>query len=238
MKPKEPRTPKYRLHRPSGRAVVTINGMDQYLGRHGTPESRAEYDRVISEWLARGRRPPADETKVILLKEVIAGYFENCKRKLPQVEVDKVRDALKVVRTTYGERPAAEFNAVAFDVVRSKLVASGLCITTVRNRIFTVKKMLAWGIVREMVPDRVLNVIKAFEKEEPLRVGRAGVKPPKEVRPAPEEHIRAVLPHVPPTVAAMLMVQFYSAAARGSLPPDDRPDRHVRGDLGLPAEPS
>src|SRR5262245_35430468 len=49
------RTPKYRLHRPSGQAVVTLNGRDIYLGRHGTEESRAEYKRLLAEWLTGGR---------------------------------------------------------------------------------------------------------------------------------------------------------------------------------------
>lgn len=30
----------YRLHRPSGRAVVTINGRDIYLGSHGCRDSK------------------------------------------------------------------------------------------------------------------------------------------------------------------------------------------------------
>ena len=36
------RNPSYRLHKPSGQAVVTLNGRDYYLGKHGTAESRAE----------------------------------------------------------------------------------------------------------------------------------------------------------------------------------------------------
>ena len=42
--------PKYRKHRASGQAVVTLNGRDHYLGPHGTKASRIEYDR---------KRPPA-----------------------------------------------------------------------------------------------------------------------------------------------------------------------------------
>jgi hypothetical protein len=41
------RTPSYRLHKPTGQAVVTLNCQDRYLGRYGTPESRAEYDRLL-----------------------------------------------------------------------------------------------------------------------------------------------------------------------------------------------
>jgi hypothetical protein len=49
------RTPTSRLHNPTGQAVVTLNGHDHYLGKHGTPESQAEYDRLIAEWLVNGR---------------------------------------------------------------------------------------------------------------------------------------------------------------------------------------
>jgi len=44
-----PRIPKYRLHKATGLAVVTLNGADHYLGRHGTAESREQYDRLIAE---------------------------------------------------------------------------------------------------------------------------------------------------------------------------------------------
>jgi hypothetical protein len=53
--PRRPRTHSYRLHRPSGQAVVTLDGHDTYLGRWDSPESRAEYDRLISESLVNGR---------------------------------------------------------------------------------------------------------------------------------------------------------------------------------------
>jgi hypothetical protein len=49
--------PSYVHHKASGQAVVRLNGIDFYLGRYGSPESKAEYARVTAEWLARGRRP-------------------------------------------------------------------------------------------------------------------------------------------------------------------------------------
>src|SRR5947209_1115470 len=49
-------TPSYRLHKPSGQAVVTLDGHDVCLGKHDTTQSKAEYDRLIAEWLANGRR--------------------------------------------------------------------------------------------------------------------------------------------------------------------------------------
>ena len=49
--------PSYRLHKPSGRAVVTLNGRDHYLGPWNSPESSAEYDRLVGEWLAARQAP-------------------------------------------------------------------------------------------------------------------------------------------------------------------------------------
>ena len=46
--------PTYRHHKPSGRARVTINGRDIWLGKWNTPESRAEYARVIADLEANG----------------------------------------------------------------------------------------------------------------------------------------------------------------------------------------
>ena len=43
--------PKYRKHRASGQAVVTLSGQDFYLGPHDTKASKLEYDRLIGEWL-------------------------------------------------------------------------------------------------------------------------------------------------------------------------------------------
>jgi len=52
------RVPKYRRHKPSGQAVVTLSGRDFYLGKWGTKTSRAEYQRLVGEWLAGGGGPP------------------------------------------------------------------------------------------------------------------------------------------------------------------------------------
>jgi len=72
--------PRYSKHRASGQAVVTLSGQDFYLGPHNTAASKREYDRVIAEWLARGRRPlfSHDITVVELMDsyvEFARGYY-------------------------------------------------------------------------------------------------------------------------------------------------------------------
>jgi len=69
--------PKYRLHRPSGQAVVTINGRQIYLGPHGSKASTAEYDRVIGEWLAGGRQLAVSivESVELTINELLARFW-------------------------------------------------------------------------------------------------------------------------------------------------------------------
>src|SRR3954467_567515 len=72
-------TPKYRKHKASGQAVVTLSGRDFYLGPYDSLESRSKYDRLITEWIANGRGliPPADDLAVV---ELIAAYVREVKR--------------------------------------------------------------------------------------------------------------------------------------------------------------
>lgn len=65
------RVPRYRLHRASDQAVVTICGRDTYLGAHGSPESRAEYERVIGEFIA-SRGVPEDRRANLTIDEFSA----------------------------------------------------------------------------------------------------------------------------------------------------------------------
>lgn len=67
------RIPKYCRHRATGQAYVFIESRMIYLGRYGTTASRAEYDRLITEWLAAGRLLPVDPA-AITIAEVIAAF--------------------------------------------------------------------------------------------------------------------------------------------------------------------
>ena len=44
--------PSYRLHKPTDQAIVVLGGKTFYLGRYGSVESRDEYNRIITAWLA------------------------------------------------------------------------------------------------------------------------------------------------------------------------------------------
>jgi integrase len=197
--------PSYRRHKPSGQAVVTLNGVDFYLGPWNSPQSKAEYDRVTAEWLARGRRAPGKggESGDLLVKELILGYHSHLSATSPEL-ADKIKQALRAVRDLYGETRASGFGPIAFKALRLRMIESGLAITTIRDRMGVIRRMVAWGVENELLPADALQRIQAVAG---LRVGRDGVKPSKKIKPAPEADIQAILPHVGPVVRAMVELQ-------------------------------
>jgi hypothetical protein len=102
------RTPSYRLHKPTGRAVVTLNGRDYYLGEYGTPESQSEYDRLVAEWLTNGRTisrrgsgsASGFDISVNELFEAFVEWAESYYRKGGRItgEVTNIKHAVRVLR--------------------------------------------------------------------------------------------------------------------------------------------
>ncbi len=101
--------PRYRKHRASGQAVVSIGGVDHYLGPHGTKASRIEYDRLVTEWLANGRQLPIaseDHPRVVVV-ELVARYWKYAmayylKDGRPTDTQAHVKSALRILRQKYG----------------------------------------------------------------------------------------------------------------------------------------
>lgn len=214
------RTPSYRLHKPTGRAVVTLAGRDVYLGKYGSEASRLEYDRLVAEWLVggRGRRPaPGDGTTVA---EVILAYMKFAETYYrdpeggPSREVDNVREAMRPLKRLYGHTEAAAFGPLAFKAVRETLVGRGLCRSTINSAMGRVRRMFKWAVANEMVPPSVYHGLQAVDG---LRAGRGMAREPVKVEPVSEDHVRAVLPLVTPPVRAMIEIQWLCGARPGEV---------------------
>ena len=126
------RIPRYRLHKSSGRAVVTIDGRDYILGRHGTEESHQRYNQLIGEWLSHGCRMPITAHPHLTVLEVIATFWHHAKRYYtridgsPTTELSNYRLALRELKALYGHTIAAEFGPKALRAVRERMVAKDL----------------------------------------------------------------------------------------------------------------
>src|SRR5207244_378183 len=105
--------PSYRKHKPTGQAVVTLNGKGCYLGRHGSKESKAEYDRLIAEWLASGRRV-VDAGSALTVSELVLAFWPHVETHYrrpdgtPTGEVNDYKLSLRPLRELYGQTPAKD----------------------------------------------------------------------------------------------------------------------------------
>ena len=119
------RVPSYRRHKPTGQAVVTINGQDLYLGNWNTAASRAEYDRLIAEFLANGRQLRSGiESTFVEIINAYRKFAERYYRKNGEVtrEFGCIKEALKIVRELYGRTSADEFGPLALKAVRQRML--------------------------------------------------------------------------------------------------------------------
>lgn len=208
------RVPKYRKHRASGQAVVTIDGKDHYLGPHGTAVSKREYDRLVSEWLQNGRRAPAGPEGVagLTVTELVAQYWQFAKgyyRKggKPSGTLDHIKVALRHLKQTYGHTAVADFDPVAYKVVRQKMVNEGHSRGYVNRQCGHLARVFKWGVGEELVPPSVYHAIQAVPG---LKKGRTEAPDRSPVAPLPEAVFQATLPYLPPIVADMARFQRFT----------------------------
>lgn len=219
--PRPKKIPSLRRHKPSNRAVVTIDGKDVYCGPWNAPESRAEYERLIREWLQRGSplRPSCRPSTDITISELVNLYWRFAHAHYqrdgePSREISNIREALKPFERLYGHTLAIEFGPVAFKTLRAELLEQDLCISTIRHRLSKLLRLFRWAVENELLPGDAYHRLKAVA---PLRPGRDGVRAPTKVKPVPDEHVDAVLPYLPPTVRAMVDLQRLTGMRPGEV---------------------
>jgi integrase len=203
-------------------AVVTIGGRDVYLGEHDSPNSRAEYDRIIAEWLATGRRPiVADPASAgdLSVNEMILAYLHHAdgyytKNGKPTTEPVNIRLALRPLRQLYGHTLAREFGPLRLKTVRQAMIDSGLCRSEINKRVRHVLRAFKWAVGEEMVPPSLHHGLKAVPG---LRRGRADVRESEPVKPVPDAFVDAIEPHVSRQVWAMVELQRLSGMRPGEV---------------------
>jgi hypothetical protein len=174
--------PKYRLHKPSGQAVVTLAGHDYYLGKWQTPESMQEYDHLVAEWLANGRQmvPREGNAARLSVNEVILSYWQHAEfyyrhaDAVPTNEADNIRLALRPLKRLYGHTPAAEFDRLALESVREEMIREGHCRNRINKDVSRIRRLFRWAAARKLVP---LSVYESLGTVEGLRAGRSAASP-------------------------------------------------------------
>jgi integrase len=233
------KTPSLVLHKASGKAVVRIDGKDHYCGDYGTAEAKQVYDRVIAEWILRGRQPVPGPTDVqpasSTVSQLIAAYWRHAQDYYrhadgtPTSEVDCIRQALRPLRRLYGATPVTSFGPLALKALQREMAAPttlvdpktgetverrGWCRTNINRAVTRIKTAFKWAVGNELIPANVYHAIAAVPG---LRVGRTLARENERVMPVDDADVDAVLPQVSPQVRAMIELQRVTGMRPGEV---------------------
>jgi integrase len=214
--------PAYCHHKARNLAFVRLNGKAIYLGRYGSAESRAEYDRLIQQWLDGGRAMPEqapqdDESYTVTelaadaIEYALTYYVKNGK---PTDEVECLKSAIRPLVELYAELPAKDFGPKSLMAYRDHLVKAGLTRGWVNSTVGRIKRIFAWAVVQEKIPGETLYRLKALPS---LRKGRSTAKDNPPVKPAPEHLVKAVLQIASKPIKAMIELQLATGARPGEI---------------------
>lgn len=213
--------PKYRLHRASGQAVVTLNGRDFYLGKYNSQESKTAYNRLIAEWQMNGRQHPASRrSNSLTIDELILAYLEHVnsyyvKNNQPTTTQQHIRDALRLLHDSYGTSSATQFGPLAVKTFRQQLIDRGTwCRSTINKGIGIVKRMFKWAAENELLP---AHVYQSLQTVSGLRRGRSEARETDPVKPVPKAFVEAVLPNGSAPVRAMIQLQLLTGMRPGEV---------------------
>jgi integrase len=201
---------------------VTLNGRDVYLGRYGSIESRAEYDRLIVEWISNGRCPPASSAGAgsdLTVNEVCVAYLEFAdgyyvKNGKPTSEPRSIRESIRPLRRLYGDTLARDFEPLQLKAVRQAMVDADNCRNVINKRTGRVVRIFKWAVSEGMVPPSVHHGLQAVSG---LRQGRCGVRESGPVKSVPDAFVDAIRPHVSRQVWAMVQLQRLTGMRPGEV---------------------
>ncbi len=214
--------PKYRHHKASGQAVVTVDGRDLYLGSYGSAESRGQYGVILAK-IARQEpvveAPPEVLPSLLTVDEVLIAYYDYCqahyvKHGQQTSEVPLVAMTIKPLHEKYGDVPAAQFGPRLLKLFRDDLVGLGWCRNTINQAIGRIRRIFKWAVAEEMIGPEVLQKLQAVAA---LRAGRT-VAPDRPKRTAlSPDRIEPVRLRVRPMVRDLIDLQLATGARSGEL---------------------
>jgi len=204
----------------SGQARIKINGQPIYLGRHGSPESRAEYRRRMLEW-EKGQAPrPRSAGHLKTVAEVLAAYGAHAAKYYagedgkPTEQLRRVNLSLAYVRDGWGHRPIDDFDQNALDVVREEMVQAGYFRKTINLYVGCIRRAWKWAAKRKLIPAERYADLLLLEDLQLLRTTAPESIP---VKPVPYLRVLRTLRYLLPPIVAMLRLQMRTGMRPGEV---------------------
>src|SRR5262249_15702452 len=150
-----------------------------YLGKYDSPESRAEYARIVAELAVARSTTPTDRSPAsgsdITVNELLVGFWHHAERHYrradgtPTNELPQYRQTFRPVKDLYGHTPAREFGPRSLKALRQAMIDTGWTRKLVNQRVGRVRRAFKWAASEELIPVAVYQSLTTLPG---LQVGR------------------------------------------------------------------
>lgn len=233
------RPPKYRLHKSTGQAVVSIHGKVIQLGPFGSQKSHARYQEEIANWRALRQKQEVEEAAEpepeVTLKELQArrlrgypvtidelalayldfarGYYVKNGRVTREAEI--IGDMLRVLVRHHSGESADEFGPVKLKELRERMIdEADWCRKHINRQVSRLTRMVKWAVANELIGPSVYQALTTIAG---LKRGRTEARETGPVLPVDDSVVDKTLPHLPRIVADMVRLQRLTGCRPGEM---------------------
>lgn len=235
------RPPKYRLHKTTGQAVVSVHGKVYQLGPFGSPRSHERYQQEVERWreglfqqhpeLAgtepepieisikelqsrRRRGHPVTINEIALLYEDHAhGYY--VKNGVVTREGEQVSEMLRLMLRYHGEDELDEFGPVRLKELRERMIGEfNWSRKYINENVNRIRRLFAWACENELAPP---SVHQGLQTVAGLKKGRSAARETKKVTVVDDSIVEATLKHTPEIVTDMVRFQRLTGTRPGEV---------------------
>ncbi len=215
--------PSYQHHKPSGQAFIRVTGpggvrKTVYLGKHNSPNSKAEYARLVQAVGTNTAAINCPSVTDITVAELLVAFLKHAEGHYrhrdgkPTSEIWSFKSVAKLLREQFAHYLVGDFGPSALKALRSRMVGQGWCRKTVNKSVTRVRSIFKWGVSEELVP---VDVLASLASVAGLQRGRSKARDPEPVKPVQAENVDQILPHVPRGVRGLILFQRYTGARPG-----------------------
>jgi integrase len=212
-----------KYHKPSGQACCYIRRKIIYLGKWPNHPSKPPIEvlRAYAAALARdcinpGEKVAPPDTRGILLSELVDKWLAWANTRYGCYKVTGgLAAAVRPLLDLYAAEMASTIGPKRVeDAQRTMAEVKGWSRQGINKATGVIRKMVAWGVAQEILHPDQLARLKAMQ---PLRRGATTAPESDPIEAVPLEVVRATLPHLGPTIAAMVEIQMLTGMRPGEV---------------------
>jgi integrase len=201
-------------------ARMRLGGQDVHLGLYDSPESLAEFNRRVAEWMAQQRVALPATKEVVRVSHVIKRFAQHLKTLYKSKSGrdtgtrETYRPVLKLLGELYGLTPAEDFGPLALKAIRLKMVERGNGRKYINEGAAKIIAAFRFAASEQMISDAIYRKLESVDNLKPRETAAAE---PRKITPVSDEVFEKTLAHCSPPVAAMARVQRYTGMRPGEV---------------------